>query len=99
MAKARTVPASEPTTTYLIETKDEWVEMTVPSTWKVTFGPMAPGSSAHYDKVGLRFYEAENKQRAYVPDVRSFRDLSIVRRASTKGAVSPPTKVAVGLAF
>lgn len=65
-------------TWYLIEKNNETIKVKVPSSWKVTFGPFTPGSKG-YDsgKPCLRFYEANDKQRAVFTDVRSFRDLSI----------------------
>lgn len=73
-------------TTYLIEFKNgKRQRITVPSSWKVTFGPAAAGAnSAKYVGEGrapmplaLRFYEAENRQRAIFTDVLNFRDTSI----------------------
>ena len=70
--------------TYLIIHEDGTErKITVPSNWRVTFGPAARGS--HGAKYGstlkmplcLRFYENETKQRAIFTDVVSFRDLSI----------------------
>lgn len=70
-------------TTYLI-THDNGDErrITVPSNWKVTFGPAAKGiragtGSNYKIPLALRFYEAETKQRAIFTDVVSFRDLNI----------------------
>ena len=73
-------------TTYLILHEDGTKrKVTVPSTWKVTFGPIARTSSAprpngYQQKmpIALRFYEAETKQRAVFTDVVSFRDMSII---------------------
>jgi len=69
--------------TYHIRKRNgEEMRITVPSSWKVTYGPIAPGSKSLYDANGaggcaLRFYEAENKQRACFRDVESFHDLSL----------------------
>jgi hypothetical protein len=80
-------------TTYLIVHEDGTErKITVPSDWKVTFGPAAKGinKAAHQNfkiPLALRFYEAETKQRAIFTDVVSFRDLSIkteVKRISTQ---------------
>jgi hypothetical protein len=73
---------AEGKTTYLIERHDEQLKLTVPSAWKVTFGPAAPPrkDGQHYyggGKFALRFYEAENRQRAIFTDVVSFRDLAL----------------------
>jgi len=72
------------TRTYLLIHQDGTRrKVTVPDSWKVTFGPLVvPRSTtnlAQKDKIpiALRFYENENKQRAVFTDVVSFRDLSI----------------------
>lgn len=62
--------------TYQITTNSERFRVTVPSDWKVTFGPVAPGVRGSGD-LALRFWEQENKQRAIFRNVVSFRDLSI----------------------
>jgi hypothetical protein len=70
-------------TTYLIEFKNgKKQKITVPSDWKVTFGPAARGANSDKRKtfdmpLALRFYEDEKKQRAIFTDVQSFRDMSI----------------------
>lgn len=52
--------------------------ITVPASWKVTFGPLNPGSRGHEaGQPALRFYESQNQQRAVITDVISFRDTSI----------------------
>ena len=74
--------ATEQKVTYEIERLNgDKLRVTVPAAWKVTFGPVFQSSgrgmgfgSPNY---ALRFYEAENKQRAVFVDVASFRDLSI----------------------
>lgn len=76
---------AEDKTTYMIEFTDgKRKKITVPSSWKVTFGPVAvrkSGSVAlpYKDKMpqALRFYESETKQRAIFTNVASFRDMSI----------------------
>ena len=70
-------------TTYLIIHEDGTErKITVPSDWKVTFGPAAKGMNAGKNPsykvpLCLRFYENETRQRAIFTDVVSFRDLSI----------------------
>jgi len=70
--------------TYIIEKEDKTrVRVTVPEEWKVTFGPAARGSNSTSGRtlkmpMALRFYEADNKQRAIFTDVISFRDASIL---------------------
>lgn len=55
--------------------------ITVPSEWKVTFGPLVPpreGNDRYQQKTfALRFYEGETKQRALFTDVLSFYDESL----------------------
>ena len=73
----------EQMTTYLIRFQNgKEQKVTVPESWKVTFGPAARGNNAtskHTYKMplALRFYENEKKQRAIFTDVASFRDTSI----------------------
>lgn len=78
--------------TYLI-THDNGNEtkISVPASWKVTFGPAARGNNAGKSHsvmpLALRFYEDETRQRAIFTDVKSFRDLSIpvfVKKKSTQ---------------
>ena len=71
-------------TTYLIVHEDGTERrITVPSDWKVTFGPAAKGMNrqntggTYKVPLALRFYEADTKQRAIFTDVVSFRDVSI----------------------
>lgn len=65
--------------TYEIATISGKFRMDIPETWKVTFGPVSPGSKGGYASGGncLRVYESDTKQRAIFLDVVSFRDLSI----------------------
>lgn len=70
--------------TYLIEFENKRRQrITVPETWKVTFGPAVAGSNKptpgynHKMPMALRFYETANQQRAIFTDVVAFRDLSI----------------------
>lgn len=70
------------TTTYMVEMKDGTrKKLTVPSSWKVTFGspvPGKPGTSGYNsrDVLCLRFYE-KSTQRACIVGVAAFRDTSI----------------------
>lgn len=80
--KAKPAPKAAGTTTYLLTLKNGNLQkITVPSAWKVTFGPIAPGSKSFESNGGagmcLRFYEDQSKQRAVFTDVKSFRDMSI----------------------
>lgn len=66
-----------PMKTYFVERsngRDQRVS--VPSAWKVTFGPLTPGSKDHASngKPCLRFYESNTQQRMVITDVVSFRD-------------------------
>lgn len=72
----------EKTVTYLLTMKNGNLQkLTVPAAWKVTFGPIAPGSKGYESNGGsgmcLRFYESGNQQRAVFTDVKAFRDTSI----------------------
>ena len=56
--------------------------ITVPDSWKVTFGPAVKGFNSGSDAhrkvpMALRFYESDTKQRAIFTDVKGFRDASI----------------------
>lgn len=63
-------------TTYIMHLRSgELRRITVPSNWRVTFGPLVPGKEGR-GSPGLRFYEGDN-QRACFTDVESFRDASI----------------------
>jgi hypothetical protein len=54
------------------------IRITIPETWKVTFGAVVPGAKGGYSGTfGLRIWEATDKQRAVFANVASFRDLSI----------------------
>lgn len=71
------------TKTYEIETTDQGrFRVTVPLAWKVTFGAVVPssksvGSSYGGGGWGLRFWEAQDRQRAVYSNVVSFHDVSI----------------------
>jgi len=81
--------ADTPTTTYEIVQSNEGkgygreqrLRITVPSDFKVTYGPLTPGvkGGSYGDGEGavLRFYEDDKKQRAMFRKVLSFRDLSL----------------------
>lgn len=64
------------TTTYEIETNRGTYRITVPSTWKVTYGPVSPGKFGDGGNA-LRIYEDEKRQRAMLTNVTSFRDISL----------------------
>ena len=72
--------------TYLVRFENGTEQkITVPDSWKVTFGPAARGPrggvgiSTHNPKMpmDLRFYESDTKQRAIFTDVVYFRDTAI----------------------
>ena len=63
--------------TYEIVTNEGRMRMEIPDSWKVTYGPVSPGSKSYGDGNALRVYENETKQRAIFLNVVSFRDLSI----------------------
>ena len=66
---------------FLVRTTKETFKVSIPDTWKVTFGPGAPPNNKNrYDTEKpwcLRFYEAENRQRACFTGVLEFRDVSL----------------------
>ena len=52
--------------------------ITIPASWKITFGAIAPGAErSSLSGWGLRIYEAQDKQRAVFTHVQSFRDRSL----------------------
>lgn len=72
------------TTVYILDLANgNQRRVTVPSTWKVTFGPAVPfvkNTAGHMVDRGyaLRFYEGNKEnQRAIFTDVQSFRDQAI----------------------
>jgi hypothetical protein len=69
------------TKTYLMEIRGGTLRrVTVPASWKVTFGPLVPSEIRHGDvrTFALRFYESkEEQQRAVFTDVIAFRDVSL----------------------
>jgi hypothetical protein len=77
----------------IVKTDGEEMVVSVPATWKVTFGPAVVGvgkvSSQYQGKMpmALRFYENQDRQRAIFTNVASFRDMSIpikVKRVDTQ---------------
>jgi hypothetical protein len=78
MAKKKNAPHEMKT--YIVQRKGgKDQKITVPASWKVTFGPLVPGSKNFEGNASpaLRFYESENQQRAVITDVICFRDSSI----------------------
>jgi hypothetical protein len=73
------MPLSETERTYEIRFTDRGpIRITIPATWKVTFGAVVPGAKAGYSGTfGLRIWETTDKQRAVFANVASFCDLSI----------------------
>ena len=71
--------------TYLLEMNDgSKRKITVPSAWKVTFGPAVVATrNTSTNKfsgripMAIRFYESKDQQRAIFTDVINFRDMSI----------------------
>jgi hypothetical protein len=82
VATKKAKASSTKMTTYMIEfAGGKQKRVTVPAEWKVTFGPLAPGSKG-YENNGekglcLRMYENQSQQRAVFTKVASFRDMSI----------------------
>lgn len=61
--------------TYHIEFIDrEPIRVTIPASWKITFGAVVPGKEggAQYGSFGLRIWETADKQRAVFPNVTRF---------------------------
>lgn len=80
--KAAATPPREGEVTYLLHlsrsnygSESKLRRITVPASWRVTFGPLVPGKEGR-GQPSLRFYEGEN-QRACFTDVESFREESI----------------------
>ena len=66
--------------TYVLDMKSGGQrKVTVPAAWKVTFGPLVPGTrdGNGNSNLCLRFYESANQQRAVFANVVAFRDESI----------------------
>src|SRR5437016_692292 len=76
MRKPREVPM---VTYYVQRQQGRDQKVTVPADWKVTFGPLSPGSKGESGNAtpALRFYESANKQRMVITQVVSFRDMAI----------------------
>lgn len=76
---AKKVDATPATKTYVLKLKDDSVKkVTVPASWKVTFGALVPGSKDHNGSTtALRFYEGKDQQRACFVGVVEFRDSSL----------------------
>lgn len=77
---------NENMTTYLIEFENgKKQKITVPESWKVTFGPAVVGGKGAGNRgnyagkmpMALRFYENGDKQRAIFTNIAGFRDMSI----------------------
>lgn len=67
--------------TYFVERNNgQDQKVTVPASWKVTFGPQNPGvkGAGPSGEPCLRFYKSANQQRMVITGVKSFRDMSIV---------------------
>jgi hypothetical protein len=81
MACTCATEGTEKVRTYLILAGGDEIQIDIPESWKVTYGPVSPGKGGYGNDLALRIYENETKQRAIFTNVRSFRDLSIpVRR-------------------
>ena len=67
------------TRTYILNMKDgSRQKITVPTTWRVTFGALYPGKDLNSGKSAMRFYEkTKDNQRMVVTEVESFRDSSV----------------------
>ena len=79
--------------TYLLECRNHVLrKVTIPASWKVTFGPLVPG--AHGDgTLALRVYETKDKQRAVFMGVVAFRDLDVkVEERRLKNVTTVETK-------
>lgn len=68
-------------TTYILNMKDGTRQkITVPSSWKVTFGALFPSKDSNNGRTALRFWEGSKDsghQRAVIADVDSYRDESL----------------------
>jgi hypothetical protein len=74
------------TRTYEVRTTEGSYRIDIPADWKVTYGPVSPGTKGSYGEGNaLRIYESDTKQRAIFTGVQSFRDVSIpVQRLMVK---------------
>ena len=84
-----TKPPPVATRTFVMTLKDGTTrKVTVPQTWKLTFGSVVPfdGQKGQNHGVALRFYEGSKENlRAVMCDVASFRDesISVVEKRTT----------------
>lgn len=67
---------------YIIDSDKGIFKITIPSSWKVTYGRVQPTECGGYggsgaDQFCVRIYETEKQQRAIFTGVKSFRDLGI----------------------
>lgn len=63
-----------------IATNEQVFRITIPATWKTTFGAIVPGAKAstgYQGGWGLRIWEAQDKQRAVFTNVIAFKDVAI----------------------
>ena len=63
--------------TYIIKKQHEVLKITVPEEWKVTYGPIQPGSREYGGGNYVRFYESDKQQRAVFANVLEFVEDSI----------------------
>ena len=65
--------------TLLVVCKDGKRKITIPDSWKITYGKIHGGESRSgcFDGNVLRIYESKEKQRAIFTEVKSFMDMSI----------------------
>lgn len=71
--------------TYEIVANNDTFQIDVPETFRVTYAPVVMGQKGYGgSEMALRFYEAENKQRAIFVGVKSFRDLSLPLRRKVR---------------
>jgi hypothetical protein len=79
--KEKTKPDGKMKTYLLNLVKGGQRKITIPAAWKITFGPLLPGSRGQYNGergICLRVYETKERQRAVFTDVESFRDMEVV---------------------
>ena len=80
-----TKPKTAAIRTYEIVTHGDTFQLDVPETFRVTYAPTVMGQKGYGgSEMALRFYEAENKQRAIFVGVQSFRDLSLPLRKKVR---------------
>ena len=76
------VNTDEPTIRYLVQQSPNDFIIEVPTTWKLTFGPVNPGAQVNArDLHCIRVWDGQNAKTAHLRavycDCRGFRDLSI----------------------